>query len=295
MKILITGHLGFVGKHFCDYLSRDKNNEVVGVDIKSGVDCRDYFKTCTDKFDLIIHLAAVVGGRETIEGSPLSVATDLSIDSEFFNWVINTKQPRVVYFSSSAAYPTYLQNNRKSILKEEDLNLEDIHNPDESYGWSKLTGEFLAEYARREGVKVHVFRPFSGFGEWQDLTYPVPMFIERVIKKEDPFEIWGDGEQVRDFIYIKDIVQAVMKAVELDIEGPVNLGSGVPISFNSLAQIIFTVAGWSPSKGIKHLLHKPVGVGFRCGDPSLLKTFYTLQYSLEDAIAIMLQERMLHA
>ena len=98
---------------------KNLNFDVTGVDIKDGNDCRDFFKVCDDKFDLIVHLAAIVGGRETIENDPLSVATDLSIDAEFFNWAVRTKQKKVIYFSSSAAYPISLQaKGTKNKLKE---------------------------------------------------------------------------------------------------------------------------------------------------------------------------------
>lgn len=117
MKILITGHKGFVGKYF---MRKYSDHEIVGIDIKDGNDCRDYFKSSDDKFDLVIHLAAIVGGRQTIDNNPLSVATDLSIDSEMCQWALRTKPSRIVYFSSSAAYPTRLQkrsiNLRKVIL-----------------------------------------------------------------------------------------------------------------------------------------------------------------------------------
>ena len=68
-KILITGHKGFVGRHFVKYFE-EKGDQVVGVDIKEGLDCRDFFKSCYEKFDLVIHLAAIVGGREMIENEP---------------------------------------------------------------------------------------------------------------------------------------------------------------------------------------------------------------------------------
>ncbi|HAI40443.1 MAG TPA: NAD-dependent dehydratase, partial [Maribacter sp.] len=68
----------------------------------------------------------------------------------------------------------------------------------------------LAEFAKKQGLSVYIFRPFSGFGEDQDLTYPMPSFVNRIINKVEEFEIWGDGNQVRDFIYIDDIVNATM-------------------------------------------------------------------------------------
>ena len=288
MKVLITGHKGFVGKHFVNYF-KDRGDDVVGVDIKDGLDCRDFFKTCYEKFDLVVHLAAIVGGREMIENEPLAVATDLSIDSEMFNWAVRTGQERVIYYSSSAAYPIkYQKANSKIKMKEDFIDLADISNPDFTYGWSKLTGELLAEFAKKQGVKVYVFRPFSGFGEYQDLTYPIPSFVDRVVKRVEKFEIWGDGTQVRDFIYIDDIVKSTMKAVELDIMEPINLGSGIPVSFNEVAEKLFKVAGWSPAKGIKHLKHKPIGVMYRCGDCTKLEKFYKLKYSLEEALERML-------
>ena len=284
MKILITGHLGFVGRSFLHYFKN--NHDITGIDLKEGKDCRDFFKHSTEQFDLIIHLAAIVGGRETIENEPLSVATDLSIDSEFFNWVIKTKQPRVVYFSSSAAYPVHLQSPElKYHLKESDINLNDIRLPDYTYGWSKLTGEYLAKFVREQGTKVYVFRPFSGYGADQDLTYPFPSFIDRIKRKVSQFEIWGDGTQVRDFIHMEDIVEAVMTVVDNDIQvEAINLGSGIATSFNELADKMFKISNWEPTCGIKHLISKPIGVSYRVCDPSLMLSFYKPKYTLEERI-----------
>lgn len=289
MKVLITGHLGFVGKNFTSYLT-SKGHEVVGVDLKEGDDCRDFFKKSTQKFDLTVHLAAIVGGRETIEKEPLSVATDLSIDAEFFNWVVRTSQERVVYYSSSAAYPIRHQNgDRKVKLSEDLIDLNWVENPDLTYGWSKLTGEFLAQFAEQQGTRVHVFRPFSGFGSEQDLSYPFPSFIDRVNRKVSSFDIWGDGKQVRDFIHIDDVIEGTMRAVELDVKGPVNLGWGRPTSFNELAEIMFRVAGYRPDRVVHHV-DKPAGVKFRCCEPTKFFNFYKPQYTLEQSIERCLEE-----
>jgi nucleoside-diphosphate-sugar epimerase len=284
MKILITGHLGFVGRSFLNHFN--DRHDITGIDLKEGNDCRDFFKESTQKFDLIIHLAAIVGGRETIENEPLSVATDLSIDSEFFNWVIKTKQPRVVYFSSSAAYPVHLQSPELEYrLKESDINLNDIRLPDYTYGWSKLTGEYLAKFVREQGTKVYVFRPFSGYGVDQDLTYPFPSFIDRIKRKVSEFEIWGDGTQVRDFIHMEDIVEAVMTVVNNDIQvDALNLGSGIATPFNTLAEKMFDISKWRPEEGIKHLLNKPIGVSYRVCDPTLMLSLYKPKYTLEERI-----------
>ena len=278
MKILITGHRGFVGGYF---LRKYQDHDIIGVDIKEGKDCRDLFKTSDTKFDLVIHLAAIVGGRATIEGAPLSVATDLSIDAEMCQWALRTRPGRVVYFSSSAAYPTNLQTSAYR-LKESDIDLSNIKNPDMTYGWAKLTGEYCLQFLESEGIRTHVFRPFSGYGTDQDLTYPFPSFIKRGVDRKDPFEIWGDGSQVRDFIHINDVVDAVDKAIELDIPGPVNLGSGEATSFRELAKLVCKLQGYSPEYNF--IETAPVGVTYRVSDPRKMLSFYKPKISLTQGI-----------
>jgi nucleoside-diphosphate-sugar epimerase len=282
MKILITGHKGFVGKYF---MRKYAEHDIVGVDLKDGNDCRDFFKQNPDTyFDLVIHLAAIVGGRLTIEGNPLAVADDLSIDSELMQWCLKTKPGRVIYFSSSAAYPIKLQKLEDQYkLKETDINLADCSTPDLTYGWAKLTGEFCLQYLEQAGIKVNVFRPFSGYGTDQDLDYPFPSYIRRGALKLDPFEIWGDGTQVRDFIHMQDIVDAVDEAIKQDIRGPVNLGSGIATSFNELQQMVCKQVGYTPE--VEHKLTAPVGVMYRCCDPSKMLSFYTQKITLEEGIA----------
>ena len=280
MKILITGHKGFVGKYFVD---KYKDHDITGVDIADGNDVRNFFKDNREYYDLVIHLAAIVGGRATIEGNPLSVATDLAIDSDFFNWALITKPGRIVYFSSSAAYPTKFQGNEDWVrLNESMIDLDNISNPDLTYGWSKLTGEYLAKFVQEAGIPVHIFRPFSGYGTDQSLDYPFPSYIKRAVDRMDPFEIWGDGEQTRDFIHMSDVVNAVNEAIRQDIQGPVNLGWGRRTTFNELAKIVTEIEGYSPE--FKHLPAAPVGVLNRIADPTKMLSFYTPKITLEEGI-----------
>lgn len=284
MKILITGHKGFVGKYF---MKKYAEHQIVGIDLKDGYDCRDFFKQNPDtKFDLVIHLAAIVGGRMTIEGNPLAVADDLSIDSEFMQWCLKTKPGRVVYFSSSAAYPIKLQKS-EYYLKETDIDLMDCSTPDMTYGWAKLTGEFCLQYLEQAGIKVHVFRPFSGYGTDQDLDYPFPSYINRAKLHLDPFDIWGDGTQVRDFIHMRDIVDAVDTAIKKDIVGAINLGSGVATSFNELQRLVCQQADYKPE--INYIKTNPVGVMFRCSDNTKMLSFYKPRISLEEGICMALR------
>ena len=284
MKILITGDAGFVGRNFRRHL---EGHEIVGVDIVNGIDARDFFRTNKTHFDQVIHLAAVVGGRKMIESSPLALAVDLAIDAEMFGWALRTKPKNITYFSSSAAYPIFLQAPGMPPLRLQEtfIDLNMIQTPDLTYGWAKLTGEMLAVHARAQGLKVQVFRPFSGYGSDQALDYPFPSFIARGWKKSHPFEIWGDGTQVRDFIHINDIVQAVITAWDTDIE-TVNLATGRATSFNELARLVADAVGYTPT--IRHLEAEPVGVAYRVGDAKLMKTFYTPKISLEEGIHLAL-------
>ena len=281
MKILITGNAGFVGREFMKQLD---GHDITGIDIVNGIDARDFFANDDTQFDLVVHLAAIVGGRATIEGQPLKVATDLAIDSDMFQWALRTKPKRVIYYSSSAAYPIHLQEcGSTHKLKESDINLDDVRLPDYTYGWAKLSGEILAKYAQEAGLRVHVFRPQSGYGEDQSLDYPFPSFIKRGVEKANPFKIWGSGNQVRDFIHMEDVVAATLEAVKQDIQGPVNLGLGRPTSFNELANLVSSECGYSPK--IEHIIGAPEGVQYRCSDPTKMLSFYTPKISIEEGIA----------
>ena len=285
MKILITGDAGFVGRAFHRYFE-GQGHDVVGIDIANTLpmDARDFFRNDNTHFDKVIHLAAVVGGRKMIEGSPLALAVDLSIDAEMFGWALRTRPRCITYFSSSAAYPTNLQNldeGTVKILEESDINLENIQTPDMTYGWAKLTGEMLASHARAQGLTVHVYRPFSGYGTDQALDYPFPSFIARGLAKSDPFEIWGTGNQCRDFIHINDVVAAAEAGCKSGIQ-TANLSTGIATSFNDLARMVAKVAGYEPH--FQNLPAEPSGVDYRVGNPTLMNTFYTPQISLEEGI-----------
>lgn len=288
---LVTGHRGFIGRHVERRLL-DEGYRVFGCDVRDPVapqDARDFFRSNHRSYDLVVHCAAVVGGRVTIDGAPLEVAVDLAIDAELFQWAVRTQPGRVVYFSSSAAYPITWQNGddgERYLLEEDLLNLGSgggAGMPDQTYGWAKLTGEVLARHVNDAGVPVHVFRPFSGYGTDQDLAYPFPAFIERARRRADPFDVWGDGEQTRDFIHVDDVVGAVLAAIAKDVRGPVNLCTGRGTTFNELARLVTGANGYAPR--LHHNRDAPVGVRHRVGDPTRMLEFYRPTVSLEEGVA----------
>ena len=266
---LVTGSAGFVGRHLTAALV-EHGWQVTEVDVRAGQDCRPLFDGADHRFELIVHCAAVVGGRAVIEGAPLATATNLALDSDMFRYAVRTNTPRVVYFSSSAVYPVDFQvEGIGHRLRESDVDLDRPRMPDAVYGWAKLTGELLARHTRERGVRVHVFRPFSGYGADQSIAYPFPSFIERAVNREDPFEVWGSGRQVRDWVHIDDVVETVFAALDADDEGPLNIGWGVPVTFLDLARRVCSAAGYEPE--IRTLSGAPVGVHHRVADPTRLR------------------------
>jgi len=284
--ILVTGSEGFVGRHFRQYLT----GNVHCIDIKTGVDARDFFRQDETHYDLVIHLAAVVGGRMTIEGSPLSLAVDLSIDAEMASWAMRTKPKHILYFSSSAAYPVALQTHARSqALREDDINPNAIQTPDLVYGWAKLTGEMLMNNLRREGLSITTLRPFSGYGSDQDLDYPFPSLIARGIQKQDPFVIWGSDRTVRDWIHILDVARISMVMARMKVNDSVNLCSGVATPFRYLVEMIAREVGYQPE--IMADIYKPKGVAYRVGNPSKMLNWDYPKISIAKGVAMALEQQ----
>jgi len=306
---LITGGCGFVGRRFAIWLLSHDYEVTIVDDLSSGlelegwpcflrpndlshltahyVDFRDFAKEQQPDFALIVHLAAVVGGRLTIDGDPLRVATDLAIDATFFNWLAKSSaRPKVLYFSSSAAYPISEQTELHHKRLSEDLI--DFHGtlgiPDMTYGWSKLTGEYLALHAVAEyEMDVKIYRPFSGYGEDQDFSYPFPSIVRRVGCRESPIIVWGSGRQLRDFIHIDDVVHAVFATAWTGLPGDaLNIGSGVGHSFSELARIACRVTGHEAE--IVNDATKPEGVFARVGDCTRMFKHFRPRISLEEGV-----------
>lgn len=302
MRALITGGAGFVGRHLTNRLLQRGDQVTVVDNLSSGVhpaiwpqqpvnkfewmydNIRNYVKRSpAGEFDVVFHLAAVVGGRLTIEGDPLLVATDLAIDSDVFNWIAESaKRPKLIYFSSSAVYPVELQTEKVHCALSESLvhfNGTRISMPDMTYGWAKLTGEYLARFAvENYGMDVVVYRPFSGYGEDQSFDYPFPSIIGRVMNGHDTVTVWGSGQQARDFIYVEDVIDCVFATMNKLPPGSVlNIGSGVATDFLGLAWM----AG---AKNVVSDPSKPEGVFWRVADTTKMKEYYQPVVSLEEGI-----------
>lgn len=314
--MLVTGGAGFVGRHVVSNLLA-RGDEVHCVDALVPLtgsldpacgwplfeprdyggfhfyreDCRDYFRRVKDTdFDYAFHLAAMVGGREMIERNPLAVAEDLAIDSEYWRWAAQVRPAKTVCFSSSAAYPIAFQRREGYRLLTEDMIQfeDDIGMPDMTYGWAKLTHEYLARLAYcHHGLRSVTYRPFSGYGEDQDLAYPFPSICRRVFAGigTPRIAVWGSGDQMRDFIHIDDCVRGVMDTMDAIEDGSaVNLSTGIMTSFKSLAALVANQCGYQPE--IVGMSEKPEGVFARGGDTALQESLgFHGRISLEEGVA----------
>ncbi len=289
---LVTGSAGFLGRHMTRKLLNG-GYAVTAVDIASeyhAADARDFFRTNSIRYDLVVHCAGLIGGRETIENNSLKQAVNFELDAGLFQYAFRTRPYRVVYISSSAVYPTMLQGSLEQTLNEEDTRTSSNSRikvfglPDQLYGWSKLTGEMLADKYRETELAVTVVRPFSGYGEDQSLDYPFPAFAQRAKARADPFVIWGDGNQVRDWIHVDDICQAIVTLVDQNVDGPVNLGTGVGTSMFDLAKMFVEEisGGYNPQFEFK--ADRPQGVRYRVSDNAKLRQFYKPTVSLSEGV-----------
>jgi len=283
MRALVTGCSGFVGRHMIDALDRN-GWDTAGVDIADGFDALDYFHSKSARWDLVVHAAASAPHRAAIDGEAEHFARNVHLDSAMFDWAVRTSQGRVLYLSSSAAYPIKCQQDtRWGQLDEDWIYLDNADEPDFNYGWTKLTGERLAAAARRKGLPVTVVRPFSGYGEDQTENFPFRALVERARRREDPFIIWGDGNQVRDWIHIDDVVAGALAVVESGTEDPVNLCTGIGTSMAELAAMACETVGYQPR--FEFLTDKPAGVAYRVGDPARFHQYYKPTVTLAEGVA----------
>jgi nucleoside-diphosphate-sugar epimerase len=330
MKALITGESGFVGRRMRAELEA-RGWSVSGFDLRYpeywrayGDHGRNRFGTYHyfdvremrhypkgEPFDLVVHCAYAVGGRAAIEGVPMNLAHNLAADAALFEWALTTGQRRVLYFSSSAAYPVRLQGVGRAAdlarssaptfpglsdrvaagmrLAEDHIEPGYAAEPDANYGWAKLTGERLAAAAAAQGLPVHVVRPFSGYGGDQALDYPFPALLWKVLTNQgEPIPVWGSAAQVRDWVHIDDVVRGALAIVDADVREPVNLCTGVPTSMESLLRQMWAAAwGDRPGRdfpGIHVQADRPMGVHYRCGDPRRQHEHYVPVVTLEEGI-----------
>jgi UDP-glucose 4-epimerase len=175
-------------------------------------------------------------------------------------------------------------------LRESDSNpkkLEGYMSADIEYGWGKLNSEIqLLSFVKQYGLKGSILRFVTAYGPRENETHAIIAWIYKALEKMDPYVIWGDGKQERDFTYVSDIVDGCILAARKISDGtPINLGTGTRYTITDVVKMICKVMGWSPSS-FEFDTSKPAGALSRALDNSQAKQLlgWEPKVSLEDGL-----------
>jgi UDP-glucose 4-epimerase len=304
-NVLVTGGASFIGSHLVDHLLSSGARLVVADDLSSGKienleypltkddpsamrsdnllvkvgDLRDkhFTESVMKDIDVVFHLAAAHGGRGYIDTHPVECCTNMMLDQEVFQQACEAGVDRICFASSACVYPSYLQEEMGSryLLREEDADpfVRDKALADLEYGWAKLMAEMtLKAYHRQYGLKTASVRIFTAYGPRENETHAIIALIAKALVKQDPYVIWGTGEQDRNFTYVTDIVNALILAAQKIEDGtPVNAGREDRITINQARDLVFKIINWKPDRTISDTT-KPQGVASRAADLSRAKT-----------------------
>ena len=285
--VLVTGGASFIASHLVDTLLNKGADVVVADDfssgklenleyplVKKGLDKwvgerltvykgdlkdRNFTRHMVDGVDIVFHLAALHGGRGYIDTHPAECSSNMILDQLVFEESCKAEVDRICFASSACVYPSYLQEQTGSnyLLKESDADpfVRDKAFADLEYGWAKLMGEMaLKAYHREYGMKTAAVRIFTAYGPRENETHAIVALIAKAFIKMDPYAVWGNGEQDRNFTYVQDIVDALVLASEKIEDGSaVNAGRSDRLTINQAIELVFDLVGWRP-KNIKERL-----------------------------------------
>ncbi|MFA4876171.1 MAG: SDR family oxidoreductase [Methanoregula sp.] len=258
MKYVVTGGAGFIGSHIVEELVRRHHEVIILDDLFSGkreniesflsnpgvsfvqgsITSLPLLKETFAGADGIFHEAAIASVPRSIANP---IATNEANVTGTLNVLVAARDcgvKKVVFASSSSVY-----GNTPTLPKREDM----MPNPLSPYAISKLTGEqYLRVFFEVYGLKTVALRYFNVFGPRQDpksqYAAVIPNFITRILQNQSPI-IHGDGRQTRDFSYVKDVVQANLKAMESDATGVFNVAYCKRIDLLELASFIMEITG----------------------------------------------------
>jgi nucleoside-diphosphate-sugar epimerase len=177
--------------------------------------------------DVVFHLAADHGGRGYVDLHQAACASNLTLDGLLFRACHQQGVGKVVYASSGCVYPNFRQTNPSEILYLTEEMAGPPYDADNMYGWAKLMAEMtLRAYYQDFGMKSASCRYFTVYGERGHENHAVIAMIARAFIRQDPFVVWGNGEQIRNWTYVGDIVEGTLRAAEVIEDGAaVNLGT----------------------------------------------------------------------
>ncbi len=245
--VLVNGGASFIGSHLVDALVLRCAKVRIVDDLSSGrlSNIQQHLDDGTIEFhqadlrqpgvagqavkgmSVVFHLAADHGGRGYVDLHQAACASNLALDGMLFLASREARVEKVVYASSGCVYPNFRQTNPAEILFLSEDMVGPPYDADNMYGWAKLMAEMtLSAYCREWGMKAASCRYFTVYGERGKEDHAVIAMIARAFVRQDPFVVWGNGEQIRNWTYVGDIVEGTILAAERISDGTaVNLGT----------------------------------------------------------------------
>lgn len=246
-RTLVTGGASFIGSHLVDaLLERGATVRVVDNlssgeldNIRGHVDdgsIEFHHKDLLDPgvademtrdIDIVFHNAADHGGRGYIDLHQVNCSTNLALDSLVFRAAERSGVEKAVFASSGCVYPEDLQTDPEEVLYLSEDLVGPPFNADNLYGWAKLMAEMTLRAYHAEGrMKAASLRYFTAYGPRCPESHAVMAMIARAFTGQDPFEVWGTGEQVRNWTHVSDIVEGTIRAAErIDDGTAINVGT----------------------------------------------------------------------
>ncbi len=290
-RVLVTGGTSFIGSSLVDaLLTRGARIRVVD-DLSSGrlaniiehinaglvefveADVRQagVAERVVEGMNVVFHLAADHGGRGYVDLHQAACATNLLLDGVVFRACRQSGVDKVVYASSGCVYPNHLQADPNQILYLTEEMVGPPYDADNMYGWAKLMAEMtLRAYYRDWGMRSACCRYFTVYGPRGVENHAVIAMIARALVRQNPFVVWGTGEQIRNWTYIDDIVQGTILAAEhVDDGTAVNLGTMERIKVIDAAREVLRYMGHEAT--IELHPEMPTGPYNRVADNSLAK------------------------
>ncbi len=287
--VLVTGGCSFIGSHLVgallergarvrvvDNLSSGKLENIQHwIDLgvvdfhKADLLEHDNAERAVQGIDNVFHLAADHGGRGYIDLHQAACSTNLALDGLMIRAAYQGGVDHFTFASSGCVYPTDLQADpTQTVYLTEDM-VQPPYRADDMYGWAKLMAELtLQAYHRDYGFKSASLRYFTVYGERCTESHAVIAMIARAFVRQNPFEVWGTGEQIRNWTYVEDIVEGTIRAAELVEDGTaINLGTMERIRVIDAARAIIEKTGHDAT--IETDPSKPTGPYNRVADNAL--------------------------
>ena len=302
-KVLVTGGTGFIGSFVIEKLL-DKGAIVSTTSTSGNLRNSNHLKEkiTTIKADLlnaeqankalegqniVFHLASY---KKNIEFHKLYPADVLRINTLLATNILEAAKhnhiERMLIMSSGIVYGP----DASSPNKEEDGFIGEVEGAHYGYGWAKRISEVLAKaYTMQYGLQVAIARPYNIYGPRdtfdKEQAQVIPAIINRVMAHENPFLIWGNGEQVRSFLYVEDLARGLIDHLEhYPVCDPINFGTDEVITIKDLAKLIMDIEGIDLQMECD--LSKPNGLQFRnCDNSRSIEKFgFKPQYTLREGL-----------